>query len=91
MYQCKKKEVRKISAHYVLVNSHYKKYAIISVIDEKVEVGESNSFYKEESKVEFYSGTLVIVDRKERKEIFHFQEINLQKTCFNLEEGIKIV
>lgn len=91
MCQCKTKEVRKISAHYVLVNSLYKKYAVISIIDENVGVGESNSFYKEESKVEFYNGTLVIVEREERKEIFHFQEINLQKTCFNLEEGIKIL
>lgn len=83
--------MRKISSHYVFVDSKYRKYAIITIKDAFVEVGESNTFYKEEPEIEFYSGTLVVVDNGDTKEIFHFKEINLQIDSFNLDEGIKIV
>lgn len=83
--------MRKISSHYVYVDSQYRKYAIITIKGAFVEVGESNTFYKEESEIEFYSGTLVVVDNGEKKEIFHFKEINLQRQSFNLSEGIKIL
>lgn len=83
--------MRKICAHYVLVNSQYRKYAIISIKGTSIEVGESNDFLREEAGIEFYNGTLVVKEYGGTKQVFHFQEINLERKCFALDEGINVL